>query len=325
MKSKNNPILVTGGAGYIASHMAGMLLEEGYPVVIMDNLSTGVKGWLPRGAEFVRGDLCRPTDCQRVFKRWKFSAVMHFAARIVVPESVARPLLYYRNNVGGTLNLLSAMADFGVRRIVFSSTAAVYGNPAVLPVDETAPVDPQNPYGMSKLMVERCLRDSAAAGLLDFVVLRYFNVAGWDIRKPWPAKGRPVPTHLISNAMRALLGGGELTVCGTDYQTPDGTGVRDFIHVQDLCRAHWLALRAFDRGIKNEIFNLGNGCGFSVMDVIKMAQQVCGCQVPHTLGPRRPGDVETLVASSLKAREMLGWKPEHDLRSILETEWQRRR
>ncbi|MEI8013112.1 MAG: NAD-dependent epimerase/dehydratase family protein, partial [Candidatus Omnitrophota bacterium] len=168
------------------------------------------------------------------------------------------------------------------------------------------------------------LRDAAIAGMLDFIVLRYFNVAGWDTRRAWPAGGRPVPTHLISNAMKALRGGGDMTVCGTDYKTPDGTGVRDFIHVLDLCAAHLLALEAFNRGIKNEIFNLGNGNGFSVMDVIKTASAVAGKPVPYGTGPRRPGDVSTIVASSAKAREVLGWTPRHDLQAILQSEWARK-
>jgi UDP-glucose 4-epimerase len=320
---KNEYVLVTGGAGYIGSHMAGMLIEAGYKVVVFDNLSTGVKAWLPKGAEFVKGDLLRPTDCRDLFKRFRIGAITHFAAKIVVPESVADPILYYRNNTGGTLNLLAAMKEAGVRRIVFSSTAAVYGSPKRVPVTETEPVAPLSPYGASKLMVEQVLGDSAKAGILEFIVLRYFNVAGWDTRRSWPAKGRPVPTHLISNAMKALSTGVKLTVCGTDYKTVDGTGVRDFIHVVDLCGAHLLALKAFDKNIKNQIFNLGTGNGFSVMEVITTAQKLAGRPVPHILGPRRDGDVETVVASSAKARKLLGWKPARGLSAILSDELKR--
>ena len=324
--TKQKPfILVTGGAGYIGGHMAGMLIAAGYRVVIFDNLSTGVKTWIAKGAEFVKGDLCNPADCAKLFKKYPISAVTHFAAKIVVPESVSKPILYYRNNVGGTLNLLNAMAEHNVRRIVFSSTAAVYGNPVKIPVDEKAVPSPQNPYGGSKLIVEQVLQDTAAAGALDFIILRYFNVAGWDTRRAWPVKGRPVPTHLISNAMKALLGGDPMTVCGTDYNTPDGTGIRDFIHVVDLCRAHLLALKAMDRGIKNEVFNLGSGSGFSVLDVIKTAGKVAGREVPHTLGPRRPGDVETVIATSAKAKKVLGWVPDYDLKQMLKSEWTRKR
>ena len=318
-------ILVTGGAGYIGGHMTGMLLDAGYRVVVFDNLSTGVKSWLAKGAEFVKGDLCDPAACRKVFKKYPVSAVTHFAAKIVVPESVSQPVLYYRNNVGGTMNLLAAMAAHDVRRLVFSSTAAVYGNPSKVPVSESAPAAPQNPYGASKYMVEQILQDTAAAGGLDFIALRYFNVAGWDVARAWPVKGRPVPTHLVSNAMKALYGGEAMTVCGTDYNTPDGTGVRDFIHVVDLCRAHLLALKAFDKGIRNEVFNLGNGNGFSVLDVIKTTARVSGRAVPHKLGGRRPGDVETIVASSVKARKVLGWVPEYNLKQILESEWARKR
>ncbi|MFH0752979.1 MAG: UDP-glucose 4-epimerase GalE [Candidatus Omnitrophota bacterium] len=323
MKKPIDHILVTGGAGYIGGHMAELLLDAGYRVVVFDNLSTGIKPWIAKGAQFIKGDLCKPGDCQKPFQQYRISAVIHFAAKIVVPESVSKPILYYRNNVGGTLNLLNAMAEHKVRRIVFSSTAAIYGNPLKVPVIETAKADPQNAYGASKFMVEDILRDAAKADILDFIALRYFNVAGWDTRRAWPIKGRPVPTHLISNAMKALHNGGDMTVCGTDYKTHDGTGVRDFIHVLDLCQAHLLALKAFRKGIRNEVFNLGNGKGFSVMDVIKTASRVSGKQVPHRIGPRRPGDVTTLIASSLKARKILGWKPVHDLTSILESEWAR--
>lgn len=320
---KNDYVLVTGGAGYIGSHMAGMLIEAGYKVVIFDNLSTGVRAWLPRGAEFVKGDLCRPADCRNLFKRFRIGAVTHFAARIVVPDSVADPVGYYANNTGGTLNLLAAMKDAGVRRIVFSSTAAVYGSPRQVPVSENAPVAPLSPYGASKLMVEQILGDSSKAGALEFIVLRYFNVAGWDTRRSWPGKGRPVPTHLISNAMKSLVTGKKFIVCGTDYKTTDGTGVRDFIHVSDLCAAHLLALKAFDRDIKNEIFNLGTGKGFSVMKVLNTTGLLAGRPVPRVLGPRRDGDVETVVASSAKARRVLGWKPGNDLSAILKDELER--
>jgi UDP-glucose 4-epimerase len=291
---------------------------------VFDNLSTGVKPWIAKGANFVKGDLCNIADIRKVFEKYSIEAVIHFAAKIVVPESVSKPVMYYRNNVGGTLNLLQVMTEHKVRRIVFSSTAAVYGDPDKVPVSETAPIRPMSAYGASKAFVEAILQDAAKAGELDFIALRYFNVAGWDNRRAWPAKGRPTPTHLISNAMQALRGGKELTVCGQDYNTPDGTGVRDFIHVVDLCRAHLLALKAFRKGIKNEVFNLGNGNGFSVMDVIKTASRVAGKPVPNRMGPRRPGDVATVVASSAKARRVLGWKPEFSLEKILQSEWQRK-
>lgn len=324
--SKNNTyILVSGGAGYIGGHMAGMLIESGFKVVVFDNLSTGVRPWIPRGAAFVKGDLSNIADCRKVFKEYRIHAVMHFAAKIVVPESVSQPVMYYRNNVGGTLNLLQAMVEAGVRRFVFSSTAAVYGSAKKMPITEKTPVAPLSPYGASKFMVEQVLQDAAKADLIDFIALRYFNVAGWDTRRPWPVKGRPVPTHLISNAMKALLGGEKLVVCGTDYKTHDGTGVRDFIHVVDLCQAHLLALKAMGKGIRNEVFNLGNGNGFSVMDVIRVAGKVSGKPVPHRLGPRRPGDVQTVVASSAKAKRVLGWAPRYDLEAILRSEWERKR
>jgi len=323
MSKKDKYILVTGGAGYIGGHMAGMLLEAGYKTLVFDNLSTGVKPWVAPGAVFVKGDLLSINDCRKVFKKYPISAVMHFAAKIVVPVSVAEPVIYYRNNVGGTLNLLDAMKEAGVKRIVFSSTAAVYA-----PVDkgflkETSEIGPQSPYGASKHMVEKILTDQAQAGHIEFIALRYFNVAGWDTRRAWPIKGRPIPTHLISNLMKALHNNGKFTVCGDDYNTPDGTGVRDFIHVLDLCRAHLLALKAMDHGIKNDIFNLGNGRGFSVLDIIKTTQKVSNRTVSYHIGPRRPGDVAVVVASSAKARKVLGWEPQHDLEAILKSEYTR--
>jgi UDP-glucose 4-epimerase len=260
----------------------------------------------------------------KVFEKFPINAVIHFAAKIVVPESMQKPELYYRNNVGGTANLLSAMAQYKVRRIVFSSTAAVYGSPEKVPVTEDAPTWPLSPYGASKLMVEEILQDMARAGTVDFIALRYFNVAGWDTRRAWPLKGRPIPTHLISNAMKALRGEGRLTVCGKNYKTHDGTGVRDFIHVVDLCQAHLLALKALQKGIKNQIFNLGNGNGFSVLDVIKVASCVAGKPVPHIIGPRRLGDVTAVVASSQKAKRILGWTPQYNLEAILKSEWERK-
>jgi len=317
-------ILVTGGVGYIGSHMAGMLIEAGHNVVIFDNLSTGVKAWLAKGAKFVKGELLADGAIGKVFKQYPISAVIHFAAKIVVPESICKPELYYRNNVGGTANLLSAMVQHKVHRIVFSSTAAVYGNPQKVPVTEDALTVPLSPYGTSKLMAEKILQDMAQAGSIDFIALRYFNVAGWDTRRAWPIKGRPIPTHLISNAMKALHGGDKLIVCGKDYKTPDGTGVRDFIHVVDLCKAHLLALKAMRKGIKNQAFNLGNGNGFSVLDVIKEASCISGKPVPHTIGPRRPGDVATVVASSEKAKKILGWKPQYNLKAMLKSEWERK-
>jgi UDP-glucose 4-epimerase len=323
MSNDQKCILVTGGAGYIGGHMAGMLLEAGRRVLVADNLSTGVMPWVPPGAEFVKADLCTAGDCTKIFATRPIEAVMHFAAKIVVPESVSEPAAYYANNVGGTLNLLNAMTAAGVRKFVFSSTAAIYGNPKTIPVAEEEPAGPLNPYGTSKWLVDQVLHDCAALGAIDHIALRYFNVAGWDTRRAWPAKGRPRPTHLISNAMWALNGGPALVVCGDDYPTPDGTGVRDFIHVIDLCRAHLLALEALDRGVGDQVFNLGNGNGFSVMDVIRAAAQASGKPVPHHQGPRRPGDVATIVASSEKARRILGWQPEFDLEAILKSEWQR--
>jgi len=322
-KQTGKNILVTGGAGYIGAHMAGMLIEAGFNVIVFDDLSTGVKPWVAPKAKFIKGDLCDSSDCRKIFKDNRIDAVMHFAAKIVVPESVGKPVMYYRNNVGGTLNLLWAMQEHQVRRIVFSSTAAVYGEPKRVPITEKDPVMPMNPYGNSKYFIEQILRDMARANAIDYICLRYFNVAGWDTQRLWTSKGRPVPTHLISNVMQALRGKGRLNVCGNDYKTPDGTGVRDFIHVMDLCNAHLFALKAFNKGIKNEVFNLGNEKGFSVMEVIRTAGRVAGRSVPHKFTPRRLGDVATIIASSAKARKILGWGPRYDLQAILKSEWER--
>jgi UDP-glucose 4-epimerase len=323
MTKNDKHILVTGGAGYIGAHMAAMLIDAGYKVIVFDNLSTGIRRWVPAAAEFVKGDLLNMADCRKVFKAFPVHAVMHFAAKIVVPESVAEPGLYYRHIVGGTLNLLAAMKEAGVRHIVFSSTAAVYAPVEKGILKESSAILPQSPYGTSKRMVEEILADQARAGHIDFIALRYFNVAGWDVRRAWPLQGRPVPTHLISNMMQALRGGPELVVCGNDYKTRDGTGVRDFIHVLDLCRAHLLSLKSLEKGMTDGIFNLGNGRGFSVMDMIAAAGRVTGRDVPYHLGKRRPGDVPVVVASSARARKVLGWTPCHDLEAILRSEWQR--
>lgn len=316
-------ILVTGGAGYIGSHMARLLIESGERVIIFDNLSTGVKAWVPKQALFIQGDLCEKKDLNRLFMKYPVETVAHFAANINVPESIVNPCKYYRNNVGATAILLSAMIGNNVRRIVFSSTAAVYGNTPKGRLTEKTPAAPVNPYGTSKLMCEKMLQDISKAGMLDFIILRYFNVAGWDTRYLWPTKGRPQPTHLIANVIKAIKSNVPMTIWGKNYPTADGTGVRDFIHVIDLCRAHILAVKALEKKTKDQIFNLGNEKGFSVMDVIKTASLVSTKAVPHKIGPRRPGDVANVIACCVKAKKVLAWKPQLNLLEIVKSEWER--
>ncbi len=322
-RSTKKYILVTGAAGYIGSHMAGMLLQAGYPVIVFDNLSSGVKSWVPHEAIFIKGDLCNTPDLDHLFKKYSIETVIHFAAKINIPESLLKPQIYYRNNVSATANLLSVMAENKVRRIVFSSTAAVYGTPEKNPVTEKFLTEALNPYGTSKLMCEKILQDMAKTKSIDFIVFRYFNVAGWNTRRSWPTEDRPQTTHLISNVMRALKENRPMTIYGTDYKTHDGTGVRDFIHVVDLCKAHLLAIKALKKGIINEVFNLGSGHGFSVLDIINMAALVVGKPVPHKAGPRRRADVASVVASFAKAKRILGWEPQFNLETIIKSEWEK--
>ena len=321
MKSKR--ILVTGGAGYIGSHMARLLIDQGYRVSIIDNLSTGNRRLVHPKADFVRGDLLDPADVRRLFSSRRFDAVMHFAASIVVPESVAEPLKYYENNVGATVNLLNATLKKGVTRFIFSSTAATYGEPKRVPVLETDPTVPTSPYGQSKLMAEKVLKDLVAVQpQFRYVSLRYFNACGahpsGDLG---PMKEKE--TLLIPNVLRAIRRGPKhpLNIFGDDYPTRDGTCIRDYVHVSDLCSAHLLALKYLYRGGRSDLFNLGNGKGFSVKQVVHAAERVLGVRVPVKISPRRPGDPARIVAGTAKARRVLGWKPRLDLDQIIRTAW----
>ncbi|NYZ62273.1 UDP-glucose 4-epimerase GalE [Luteimonas deserti] len=314
-------ILVCGGAGYIGSHMVKWLNARGVDVCVLDNLSTGHAAAV--GArQLVVADLLDPGSLEAAFARGPFDAVMHFCARSLVGESIREPLGYYENNVVGTLNLLQAMQRHGVGRIVFSSTAAIFGEPIAARIDESHPKAPINPYGASKLMVERMLADAAGAYGLRSVSLRYFNAAGaspeGDI-----GEAHACETHLIPNVLRAALGVGDaLSVFGDDWDTEDGTCVRDYIHVDDLAQAHWRALAHMDAQPGAHVFNLGNGQGFSVRQVIEAAERIAGRTVPHSIAPRRAGDPATLVASSARARDVLGWSPVYtSLESIIETAW----
>ena len=301
-------ILVTGGAGYIGSHMVQVLNAHGYEVVVYDNLATGFRDALPP-CTFIKGDLADRARLATVFTRQRIAAVMHFAASIAVGESVRQPAAYYRNNVVHTLNLLDAMRAHAVDRLVFSSTAAVYGEPLETPITEAHPLRPLNPYGRSKLMVEQILADHAAAYGLTAVSLRYFNAAGAD---PAGARGeRHEPeTHLIPLTLAAASGErASIDIFGDDYATADGTCVRDYIHVMDLCDAHLKALTYPRPGFR--AFNLGNGAGFSVREVIAAVQAVTGREVPTRVRPRRAGDPAVLIADATRARRELGWRPRY--------------
>lgn len=314
-------VLICGGAGYIGSHMAHWLSDHGHAVTVLDNLSTGHAQAI-RWGEHIHADLLDPSAIDRAFKGRRFDAVMHFCARSLVGESVRQPYDYYRNNVAGTVNLLEAMHRHDVERIVFSSTAAVFGNPNSDVIDEEHPMAPINPYGASKLMAERILADAAHAYGLRSVSLRYFNAAG-ALPDQGIGEAHLCETHLIPNVLKAALGDGPaLKVFGDDYPTPDGTCVRDYVHVQDLAQAHALALDFMEANDRAHAFNLGNGQGFSVRDVIATAAEVSGKRVPFEVAARRDGDPATLVASSQKARDQLGWVPHWtDLGQIIESAW----
>jgi UDP-glucose 4-epimerase len=320
-------ILVTGGAGYIGSHMALALADRGEDVVVLDNLSTGLRWAVPPAAELVEGDIGDEVLLDGLMRSRRFDAVVHFAGSIVVPESVRDPLAYYLNNTVKSRALLAATVRAGIPRFIFSSTAAVYGNPVSQPVYEDDLPSPISPYGSSKLMTEWMLRDVHAAHGLQYVALRYFNVAGAD---PQGRTGQSTPraTHLIKVACQAALGQRDgLEVFGTDYPTPDGTCLRDYIHVSDLAAAHVDALAHLRRGGESGIFNCGYGKGYSVLEVIRAVERVTGAPLPVSHGPRRAGDPAAIVAGASRVRDMLGWKPRYEnLDFIVETAlaWERR-
>jgi len=299
-------LLVTGGAGYVGSVVASQLVEAGHETVVLDDLSKGHEDAVPGGARLARGSLLDGAFVTRTLAGG-FDGVLHFAALSLVAESVEEPERYYRNNVGGTLNLLDAMVGAGVGRLVFSSTAAVYGEPERVPIPETDPSAPTNPYGNSKLAVDRMIGDVARARGLSATSLRYFNVAGASGRF---GEDHEPETHLIPIVLQAAAGTrGSVKVFGTDYPTRDGTAVRDYIHIEDLGRAHLLALEASEPG-RHRIYNLGNGSGFSVLEVIEAARKVTGADIRAVEAPRRAGDPPELVASSDAIRADLGWRPE---------------
>jgi len=315
-------VLVTGGAGYIGSHTARQLAAEGYEVVIYDNLSRGHREAVS-GFNFVRGDVRDKDRLRRVIKEEGISAVLHFAANSQVGESVENPELYYENNVAGGLSLLSVVLETGIKYFIFSSSAAVYGEPQYVPIDEEHTLNPTNPYGETKVILERALAAYDKAYNLKSVSLRYFNACGAHMGEDIGEDHEP-ETHLIPLVLKTALGQREqLIVFGKDYPTKDGTAVRDYIHVDDLARAHVISLKYLLDGGETTCFNLGNGNGFSVLDVIKAAEKVTGRKVPYKFGNRRPGDPAILVASAEKIKRELGWEPEiTSLERIIQSAWE---
>ena len=317
--SKSSNVLVTGGAGYIGSHACRALSRSGFQPIVYDNLTTGHRHFV--AGELVVGDLLDQEKLARTFAEHDIAAVMHFAAASLVGESVVDPEKYYRNNVGGTLSLLEAMRQAGCKRLVFSSTGAVYGNADSKALPESFPCAPINPYGSSKLMIERMLADYRSAYGFGAFCLRYFNAAGADA-EGGIGEMRDNETHLIPRAMMAMQGHVDFAVFGDDYDTPDGTAIRDYIHVTDLAAAHVAALRLLLDGHAGGAFNLGTGNGFSVREILSATATETGRKVPYTVKPRRAGDPTFLVADPSAARDVLKFKPQHsDLATIIRTAW----
>lgn len=316
-----NHVVVTGGAGYIGSHVCKSLAAAGFVPITFDNLSCGHEDAV-RWGPFVRGDVLDRPALDAVFQVWRPIAVMHFAAFAYVGESVDNPGKYYRNNVAGSLNLLEAMRDHGVNRLVFSSSCAIYGSPSIVPIDESHVQNPINPYGASKSMIERMIRDFDMAHGLRSISLRYFNVAGADPDGEAGESHYP-ETHLIPLVLNVVSGERrDIVVFGDDYDTPDGTCIRDYIHVTDLASAHVLALAALNGGANTTAYNLGNGRGFSVRQVIDMARRVTEKEIPVLVGPRRLGDSSRLVGDATMIQSELGWQPRHvDLADMIGTAW----
>lgn len=313
-------ILVTGGAGYIGSVAVDDLIEAGEKVVVIDNLSRGFREAVNENAPFYEGDIGDRELVTRICREQSVTAVMHFSAFAYVGESVERPDIYYRNNVIQTVSLLDALQASGVKQFVFSSTCATYGEPVQIPIDESHPQSPNNPYGRTKLIVEHLLADYDRAFGMNFVALRYFNACGATDRR---FERHDPETHLIPLVLDAASGKREfVSVFGGDYPTPDGTAIRDYIHVSDLSQAHLRALKYLQNGGGSDAFNLGNGNGYSVLEVIEAAKRVTALDVPYKIEPRRPGDPSRLIAKADKAASILGWKPLHaDLESIIASAW----
>lgn len=315
-------ILVCGGAGYIGSHAVAELLNRGEEVVVVDNLQKGHKQAVLTGAKFYEGDLRDKNFLTNVFQENEIEAVMHFAADSLVGESVQDPLKYYDNNVYGAVCLLDIMNKFDVKKIVFSSTAATYGEPKNIPILETDPTEPTNPYGETKLAIEKMLKWADKAYGIKYIALRYFNVAGAHMEGILGEDHHP-ETHLIPIILQVALNKRDhIDVFGDDYDTHDGTCIRDYIHVMDLVEAHILAIQQLRQTHASDVYNLGNGNGFTVKEVIEAAREVTGHPIPAKIAPRRAGDPAKLVASSEKAMKKLGWKPRYaDIHTIIESAW----
>ena len=315
-------ILVLGGAGYIGSHMVDTLLSDGRDVVVVDNLLTGHRAAVPAGVPFYEVDIRDKAALREVFEKENIEQVVHFAASSIVPESMADPLKYFDNNTAGMIALLEVMLEFDVKQIVFSSTAATYGIPEENPIKETTPQNPINPYGESKLQMEHIMKWTDEAYGLKWVALRYFNVAGAKADGSI-GEDHPVETHLVPIILQTALGQREkIMMYGDDYNTPDGFNVRDYVHVMDLANAHVLALDYLAKGNDSNQFNLGSANGFSVKQMVEAAREATGKEIPAEVGPRRAGDPDSLVASSDKAREILGWAPKYDdVKEIIKTAW----
>jgi len=314
-------ILVTGGAGYIGSVTAELLVSRGERVAILDNLDRGHRHAIPEGTVFYEGNIGDRELTTRIAQENEIESCIHFAALAYVGESVSEPARYYQNNVEQGIALIDSLVAAGVRQMVFSSTCATYGEPQQVPIAEDHPQNPTNPYGWTKLMMERIMESFDRAYGLRFIALRYFNAAGATNDR---GEAHFPETHLVPNVLAAALGQiPELSVFGDDYDTPDGTAIRDYVHVADLAMAHILALDYLRKGRQSDCFNLGSGHGYSVKEVIETAQQVTGRKVPFTVAPRRAGDPSRLVADAAKAETVLGWKPEHQtLASIIRTDWE---
>lgn len=314
-------VLVTGGAGYIGSHTVKVLADRGVEVVVLDNLVTGHKEAVQRGS-FYEGDIVDREKVRRIVERHRVSAVIHFAARSLVPESVARPDLYFYENTAKTNMFVSALIESGVRSIVFSSTAAVYGIPEAVPIPEDSDKKPINPYGLSKLMIEQSFPWLEQAYGIRWMALRYFNAAGASLEGEIGESHQP-ETHLIPLVLQTALRLREtFSIYGTDYRTPDGTCIRDYVHVMDLAEAHVLALEALESGVPSRALNIGTGQGYSVREIVEAAERVTGMDIPVVEAPRRPGDPDVLVADPRAIREVLGWKPKYsDLDTIIRSAW----
>jgi UDP-glucose 4-epimerase len=313
-------ILITGGAGYIGSHVCKELLRQGHQPIVYDNLQSGHRK-AAQHARFIEGDLADSRKLRGTFQSFSIDAVMHFAADCQVGESVENPLKYFNNNVKNSLQLAEMMMEFNIRKLIFSSSAAVYGEPKKIPILEEHPCLPVNPYGETKWIFEKVLQRLHEAKKLDYISLRYFNAAGADPEGELGEDHSP-ETHLIPICLKAVLTGNSIPIYGTDYDTSDGTCIRDYIHVTDLALAHILALQKLEQGRSSGIYNLGNGNGYSVKEVVDAIRKATKKKVPMVESPRRPGDPPRLVASSFKIRNELGWTPTYpDLEIIVETAW----